>query len=169
MAVADLTVPVLRFLLHYDPESGVFTWRISRQGSGAKPGKIAGAIGKNGYIYIGVERARWLAHRLAFFYMTGSVPSLVDHVDGVKTNNRWSNLRAATRQMNAQNTRRPHRANSSGFLGVSWSSVNKANPWLAQIKPSGKSTKNLGFFATPEEAHAAYLEAKRRLHEGCTI
>lgn len=170
MAESNLTAARLRELLNYDPSTGLFTWRVSRQGSGAKPGKLAGAKGKNGYVYIGVDQRRMLAHRLAVLYVTGSLPAgLVDHIDGVKVNNRWANLRSADKSINGQNMRKPHSGNSSGLLGVSRSKVNDANPWLAQIKPPGCGTKNLGYFSTPEEAHEAYLAAKRLLHDGNTL
>lgn len=170
MASDILTQQRLQELLNYDADTGVFTWRVSRQGPGAKPGKPAGTVGKNGYVYIGVDRRRRLAHRLAALYMDGSFPpNLVDHIDGVKTNNRWSNLRKADKSINAQNMRRPHARNSSGLLGVSRTSVNKTNPWVAQIKPAGGDTINLGYFKTPEDAHAAYLQAKREMHRGGTL
>lgn len=159
----------LRELLNYDPDAGRFTWKIGRQGTGASIGKIAGGKGKNGYVYIGVDQRRMLAHRLAFLFMTGEIPELVDHIDGDKTNNRWANLRAATKSTNGQNMRRHHAGNISGFLGVSWSNANKSKPWVAQIKPPDGGTRNLGYYETPEEAHQAYLRAKREIHDGCTI
>lgn len=157
-------------LLSYDPLTGLFTWLVQRKGPGAAPGKVAGGQGKNGYTYIGIDGTRCLAHRLAFIAMLGAEPpTLVDHLNGNRMDNRWANLRAADSVVNAQNTRRPHVRNTSGFLGVSWSTRNITNPWLAQIKPPGSGTKNLGYYATPEEAHAAYLDAKRKLHAGNTL
>ena len=170
MAAAILTQDRLRELLHYNPDTGVFTWLVSRQGSGAKPGKRAGVVGRNGYVYIGVDRGRYLAHRLAFLFMDGAIPpELVDHKDGDKQNNRWANLRHANKRLNAQNIRVAAPRSKTGLLGASFSTRNKTNPWLAQIKKPDGATKNLGYYATPEEAHAAYLAAKRVLHLGCTI
>lgn len=80
--------------------------------------------------------------------------------------NRWQNLRAATRHLNMQNRRNPKRHSVSGFLGVCWHAQRKK--WLASIFVNGKQ-RSLGLHATPELAHEAYLKAKRILHPGCTI
>jgi hypothetical protein len=100
--------------------------------------------------------------------MTGRFPDgQIDHRDGDKDNNRWGNLRDVTRLVNQQNQRRAHRSNrSSGLMGATWSKASKK--WQSGIKLNGKFIY-LGSFETPEEAHATYISAKRRLHEGCTI
>jgi len=89
--------------IHYEPLTGVFTWLSSKQGRNSK---IAGATGSdhiNGYYRIRISGERVAAHRLAFMYMTGSIPEYVDHIDRDARNNRWDNLRETTPTMNARN------------------------------------------------------------------
>lgn len=105
------------------------------------------------------------AHRLAFLSMTGEWPTgEVDHMDGDRLNNRFGNLRDVSHAVNLQNRRNATSRSESGILGVqkNW------NKWYAVITTNGQS-KNLGGYATPEEASAVYLQAKRRLHEGNTL
>jgi hypothetical protein len=107
----------------------------------------------------------YYAHRLAFLYMTGEwPPNEVDHLNGIRDDNRWANLRLATVSLNRQNQRRPRRDNTTGYLGVM---VNGAG-FAARIMVDGKKF-NLGTFKTPQEAHEVYLTAKRRLHKGGTL
>lgn len=155
-----LTCERLRELLHYDPDTGSFTWLVTR--GKARPGMRASYVSANGYMYIGIERRRWLAHRLAWLYMTGEhPPRMIDHKDNEPTNLRWSNLRLATNAENGQNQQRPPRHNTSGFLGVSLYKPN--GKYAAYIKINGKS-RYLGYFESPEQAHDAYVKAKREMH-----
>jgi hypothetical protein len=152
---ADLTAERLREVLDYDPLTGDFRWLVASN-SHVHIGKIAGSINGSGYILIGVDGTKYRAHRLAFLYTMGKFPkSEVDHADGDTTNNRWANLREASRSLNAANTRRP-RTNGSGFKGVHWHSRNKK--WRAQVKLNGRHIC-LGDFACPKEAHTAYMAA----------
>lgn len=97
--------------------------------------------------------------------MTGGWPTNeIDHKNGVKDDNRFGNLRQATHLLNQQNQRKAQRKNKAGLLGV----CAKRNGFMASIKVNGKN-KWLGSFSTPELAHAAYVAAKRKFHEGCTI
>mgnify|MGYP003403747115 CR=1 FL=1 len=163
MAAADLTAARLRELLHYDSETGLFTWL-----SGVHRRPEAGAQTKSGHVAINISGNSFFAHRLAFLYMTGEWPkNHVDHINGRPADNRWMNLRDVTRSVNMQNQRRAQRSNkSSGLLGVSWHA--QRNCWLAYISVDGRQ-RSLGLYKTAELAHAAYVEAKRALHEGCTI
>lgn len=109
-----------------------------------------------------------LAHRLAWmhFYQEDP-PKLIDHINGEKTNNRIKNLRAGDKVLNAQNQRRAQANNkSSGLLGVAF--IRHVRKFAAYIDKGGQR-KYLGWFDDKSEAHAAYLKAKRELHEGCTI
>lgn len=168
MAVFDLTAERLRELLSYDPDTGLFRWRSFRA-PGHKAGSVAGGYCAYGYIRIGVGQERHKAHRLAFLYMTGTYPpDDVDHINGVRDDNRWQNLRQVTRAMNCQNQRSARSNNKSGkFLGVA--RIGTTNKFRARIKVSGGPHQHIGVFDTAEAAHAAYVEAKRRLHPGCTI
>lgn len=156
----DLSQERLHELLDYDPETGVFKWAKSRPG--VRQGATAGSVSKKlGYIVIGVDRENYFAHRLAWLWMTGSFPSEeIDHRDGVRTNNRFSNLRSANKSENAQN-RKQMVSNKSGLTGVCWDSVNLK--WLAQIMIDGQSF-SLGRYTDKQDAHCAYLLAKSKLH-----
>lgn len=113
---------------------------------------------KNGYRVIRIDDALYLAHRLAWFYVTGNWPAnQIDHINGVRDDNRFSNLREATNLQNAHN--RKYNRNKSGFQGVR----KENSKWLAEIKINYKAVR-LGLFNTPEEAHCAYLIAKRQHH-----
>lgn len=89
----------------------------------------------------------------------------IDHINGNRMDNRIANLRCVSASVNQQNQRRPHRTNSTGYLGVV---PVRRGQFRAQIWVSG-AAKNLGTFDTPQEAHAVYLHAKRLRHEGCTL
>jgi hypothetical protein len=160
-----ITQQRLHELLAYDAASGAFTWRAARKGRGCNQVKAGGPAGYRtvkGYITIKVDGCTYKAHRLAWLYMTGEWPSeLIDHIDGVKDNNRFANLRPATLSENAQNTLKPSRNNKAGLLGVSWDK--KQEKWAATIYIDGKN-KRLGRFRDPHEAHAAYLNAKAVHH-----
>lgn len=158
----NLTQARLKELLHYDPETGIFTWLVIANNNKALVGTVAGSLNKPGYMMIGVDRKRYLAHRLAFLYMTGEWPSeQVDHINGERTDNRWCNLRAATEGENKHNIGGPPRTNTSGYLGVSWDK--SRGKWRAHIYLRNVQ-HHLGRFTTPEAAHAAYLAAKDKLH-----
>jgi hypothetical protein len=155
----------LLHLLQYDPETGWFTWRV-RRNQHADVGDRAGYLSlQNGYRYMNIGGRLYLAHRLAVFYMTGEWPaSDVDHQKGDRDDNRWERLRQLTRQHNAQNLQRAHCDNKSGFLGVAPMNGRHA----AYIRIDGKN-RYLGTYDTPEEAHDAYVAAKRQHHEGNTL
>lgn len=159
--MSDLTAERLREVLHYDPETGVFT-RLLRTSQNMRVGDVAGYTAPRGYIVIGVDGRQHRAHRLAFLYMTGRWPHPeVDHRDGVIDNNRWANLREATRLQNGKNLRRS-KANTSGFKGVYWD--RDLHQWRAAIRVDYRS-HHLGLFGTCRPAaHFAYVLASARLH-----
>lgn len=146
----------LRQVLRYEPETGLFYWRI-RLSNRITVGSIAGFVAKDGdYVQIRIDGRLYLAHCLAWLFMTREWPATaVDHRDTDKQNNRWGNLRHATKSQNGANARRSRR-NSSGFKGVHY--WPKRNKWCAQISVEGRR-KTLGLFATADEAHAAYASA----------
>jgi hypothetical protein len=162
MASNIVSAERLRELFHYDPETGVFIHcrAVGRWGR-VPAGSRADTTFSHNYRRVRVDREAFPAHRLAWFWMTNKWPThQIDHIDGDPTNNRWSNLREVTDGQNKQN-QKAHRKNSSGLLGVSWYGPSKL--WTARIQVEGKQ-RYLGRFNTPEEAHAAYLKAKRELH-----
>jgi hypothetical protein len=165
MVDATLTAARLREVLHYDPDAGAFTWRPGFGGN-ARSGRSAGSVSKLGYIRIYVDGRQYRSARLAFLYMTGDWPEgHVDHINGQRTQNQWINLRDVPHWMNQQNHHRARKDNkSTGLLGVTC----YRGAFEAQIQHNGKR-HYLGKFATPGEAHSAYLKAKRKLHAGCTI
>ncbi len=150
----------LRNLLSYDPDTGEFTW-LSAPSRRVKPGRRAGYVNGRGYVSIAVEGRLYLAHRLAWFWMTGEWPhAYIDHIDCDTLNNRWNNLREATYSQSATN-QRISRVNKSGLKGVS--RQQRGKKWKAQVTFKGK-TYYLGLFDSKEEAHAAYKYAAKKLH-----
>ena len=149
----------LRTYLDYNPRTGVFTWRIKRKGRphGYIPaGTQAGSIYPNGYRVIVIEGKRFTAARLAVLWMMGHWPPYeVDHINRNRSDDRWCNLRLATKFQNHGNAVYPNR---SGFKGVCWEA--KRNKFKAYIQIEGRSI-HLGRFDTAEEAAAAYIKAAK--------
>lgn len=138
-----ITQTELKDNLEYNAESGVFVWKRSK-GRTTYKGKEAGWTQKNAkgnqhYRSIEINGKCYKAHRLAFLYMTGSMPdSTVDHIDGNGLNNAWVNLRDVPQSENQKN--RPLQSNNkSGVVGVSFDK--SKNKWAASIKADGKNKK----------------------------
>lgn len=149
-------------LLRYVKSTGLFYWRTTN--SKHAKGDLAGHCGAYWQLY--VDGVSYLGHRLAVFYVTGKWPTdVVDHKDGDGTNNRWSNLRSVTQRVNLENQRRAQRGSASSMLGVYPQSY---GAWFARISVRGVQI-HLGTYPTKELAHRAYVDAKRKYHEGCTI
>lgn len=157
----SLTAARLRELITYDPEAGAFTWKVMRRGP-AKAGGVAGYARTNrnkAYWIIRVDGPNYAAHRLAWLYVTGKMPQgQIDHIDGNSLNNRWSNLRCVTNLENSRNRRIDGR-NTSGFKGAYWRE--RERKWASNIRVEGKLLW-LGYFATKEDAHAAYMAAAEK-------
>ena len=160
----NLTAEQLREVVDYDPATGEFRWKANRKD---RIGRAVGRIQSGGYRQILIGETRYMAHRLAWLYMTGAWPAhTVDHRNGIRDDNRWHNLRDATQGENCQNQRQAHANSKSGMLGASWHAPSRK--WMATIKVNGKKYF-LGRFTTREAAHQAYLDAKARLHPFQTI
>lgn len=154
----------LRDVLSYDPETGLFTWLV-KVTKYTRVGTTAGGVHSSGYRIVCVDSVLHRGHRLAWFWVTGNWPAHpIDHRNGVKHDNRFSNLREVSHQVNCQNLQGAQANNRSGYLGV----CQHGSSWRAQIKLNGRRIV-LGSFATPALAHEAYLTAKRAVHSGCTI
>jgi hypothetical protein len=162
-----LTAETLRTLLHYDPATGVFTWRRrpektkydriwNTRFAGQVAGNVASRRGRAAYRVIGVQYRPYLAHRLAWLYMTGLWPSdQTDHRDGNGLNNVFMNLRAATNAENARNGR-----SRSGVTGLKGAYRDKKR-FKSELTVNG-AKRHLGNFDTAEEAHAAYAREARQ-------
>jgi hypothetical protein len=162
---STLTAERVREVLDYDPETGLFAWKIKpavRVNIGDRVGWKRG----KGYLCANVDRQPYCLHRLAWLWFYGQWPSdEIDHINGVRDDNRIANLRIADRSINNQNLRRAQRNNrGSGLLGA----YRHSGRWQAQITFNG-AAYCLGTFDTPTEAHQCYLGAKRLFHPGNTL
>lgn len=168
MAIEEgLGVERLKDLLDYDPETGLFRWRRYRA-RGARAGDVAGSLCE-GYVNIQIDGVTYRGHRLAWLYVTGrAAENEIDHINGDRADNRLANLRTATRAENRQNLHGPYKSGASGVLGVTRRRNGRRKPWVAQIQ-EGKAKRHLGYFASVEEASAAYIAAKREIHPYGTL
>ena len=152
-----ITADALRDALSYDPLTGKFTWKMPRRK--IVVGAEAGFIDRLGYRHIRIDLKLYRAARLAFLYMTGEWPSdEIDHINCVRDDNAWSNLREANRSQNTANRRTK---NATGFRGVFLH--RKTGLYRAEIRKDGRA-KSLGYFKSPEDAHAAYVAAGKTVH-----
>lgn len=167
MTKASLTREYLVDRLTYDPITGVFTHNHNF-GSRYRIGDRADTPGHaqlKGYRLVNLLNQKFLAHRMAWLYVHGVMPTQsIDHIDGDRSNNCLLNLREVDHKTNMQNRRVARKGNSTGLIGVK----EQKGRYRAALCVDGK-TKHVGMFATPEEAHAAYVEAKRKHHPGCTL
>lgn len=167
MAERQLTQDYVRSLFEYDPETGVLTWKwrprehfnSNRSWNGTNTrcaGKVAGVLRANGYIELGIDCRLYKAHRIIWLWMTGDMPDEIDHDDGIRDNNRFSNLKNGTHGGNMMNKSK-RRDNKSGVCGVGWHKTDRR--WVAFITINGKQ-KRLGGFVNKDDAIAARLAAE---------
>lgn len=130
----ELTQKHLKELLHYEPTTGIFT-RLTSAG-GYKIGTVWGCINSLGYVKGQVAGIQTYGHRLAFLYMTGSIPAEIDHIDNNSSNNVWTNLREATRGQNQYNSSL-HKDSTSLVKGLSYKETSQA--WAACVIYNGKA------------------------------
>jgi hypothetical protein len=157
-----LTQKRLKELLHYNPETGIFIWKINRQGNKVK-GNEAGWIDKDGYKIIRIDYKNYRTHRLAWFYKKGYFPeNEIDHINRIKTDNRWKNLREISRQCNSRNSGN-YITNTSGIKGVYWDTNH--DKWIAQLWLNNK-LKRLGGYKNFDNAVCARLAAEQCLNWG---
>ena len=174
-SIPALTYARLHTVVDYDPSTGLFTWKVRPLSefkslraclawNGRNSGKTAGHKNKiHGYIEMSIDSEKLPAHRVAWLYMSGVWPTLdIDHLNGVRHDNRISNLRVVSRAVNLQNVR--GRGARSGFTGVG----RVGRKFAARICIDYRNI-HLGYFETAEEAHATYLSKKREIHPGCAF
>lgn len=155
----ELTAERLREVLDYDLDTGVFRWRKAQKGVAA--GAVSGTDNGRGYLLIRVEGRLCRAHRLAWLYVHGRWPTdQLDHINGVKNDNRIANLREATNAENGQNFA-VSRRNTSGHPGVNWHGG--CRRWHVRIQLAGKR-QHIGFFNKFDDAVAARAKAKAEFH-----
>lgn len=162
----ELTAERLRELLDYDPLTGIFKWK-KRTGSRSVVGAVAGNSSRAGYVDMKVDGERNYAHRLAWLYVHGIRPEgVIDHMNGIRSDNRIANLRDVSLSVNAQNSINGHKDSKySQLLGVTF--CKRRQRYIAQIRATGNTgMKYIGSFRTPEEAHQAYLARKLEIHPG---
>lgn len=153
-----MDISELRRLLRYEPDTGIVRWN----GRGRlKDGRVAGALDKDGYLVVRIEGHRFPLHRVAFALHTGRWPEDdLDHANGSRTDNRFVNLREASRAENNANSR--HRTlNRSGFRGVHW--CKNAGKWRVTMTIAGKA-KHIGLFVERDAAHAMYVQKAKELY-----
>lgn len=153
----------IRDCLQYDAVEGVVSWRveIGRGKSKRYPGSVAGCVLTDKYLQIKIGGRKYLAHRIAWFLHYGEWPALeVDHINGVRSDNRITNLRQATRSQNKQNERLRD-GNKSGFKGVYFCKTRKK--WRGYAAVDGKRT-DAGYFETAQEAGKAAEDIRNQLH-----
>jgi hypothetical protein len=152
----SISLERLRELLDYDPSTGIFRWKDDA--GRREKGSVAGSD-MRGYLNIQIDGIKIRAHRLAWLWVNGTYPvGPLDHINGVRHDNRIANLRNATHSQNSTN-RQPRR--QTGFKGIH---LRKATGlYVAKIMKNGKRL-HLGEFPTPELAHEAYIKAANELH-----
>lgn len=150
-----LSAEYVRRLFRYDPATGDLFWLVNRRGQ-TKAGDRAGSSNGDGQLRISIDGRKFCVHQIIWLWVTGVWPEeLIDHRDLDRSNNRWGNLREATKSQNSSN-RGAAKNSKSGVKGVFWHAA--GNAWCAQICVMGHR-KHLGLFDTIPEAQAAYLKA----------
>lgn len=143
--------------LDYNPESGVFLWKVSRKGTKGK-GKEAGTKTNKGYVDVCLFGKKFGLHRIAFSLMGEEIPDYVDHVNGIKSDNRWTNLRPATVNQNAYNMK--ERGARSGYRNVYYDPRGKKNYHVCMKINSNRI--HGGYFSTAEEANKVAIEMRKQ-------
>ena len=152
-------MPLDNFIYYTHSNTGVFIWKKSIAKI-VKIGNIAGSQRVDGYLSFQIDKKMYLAHRLAWFYIYGYFPQMLDHINQIRNDNRIINLREASKSENGQN-RLKQKNNNSGIKGVHWAKREKK--WLSFISLNGKR-KHLGYFFDKNEAINARKDAEIKLH-----
>lgn len=152
-----ITQERLKEVLHYDKDSGVFTWiNKPKKAHRIKIGDIAGCLKEDGYIRLAIDGSRYYAHRLAWLYEYGYIPYQIDHINQVRSDNRIVNLRESNDSLNMKN-KTQYDNNTSGVTGVYWRK--DRNRWIAKIRVDGEQIF-LGMFTKYSDAVDARKNAE---------
>ena len=143
---------------YFDYQDGKLIWKQGN--SRVKVGRTAGSISGKGYINIKFKQKTYQAHRLIYLYHYGYLPEVLDHINGVKTDNRIENLRKATASQN-QHNRVLNANNTSGYKGVTFNKLR--NKWQAKVK-TNNVYKHLGLFEDIEDAAMAVSKYRLAVH-----
>jgi hypothetical protein len=155
-----MTKEELDLLFEYDYNSGKLIWKVDR-GACSRNGKVAGFIGSDGYISIEINNKAYKAHRLIWIMIYGKLPNdKVDHINGIRHDNRLCNLRECSHYENMRN-RYKNSNNKSGYKGVSWSKDKQK--WLVQLMVN-KNRIHVGLFNDINDAAEAYKLAAIKYH-----
>lgn len=147
-------------------DAGKLRWRGRLTGRHRVPDEEAGGLNQCGYVVVEVGGKAVGAHRIVWLMHTGSWPTCeIDHINGVRHDNRIENLRDVDRTFNAENRRKASIKSKVGLLGVS---TLPSGRFRARIRSKGV-LHELGIFDSAELAHSAYVDAKRKLHAGNTL
>lgn len=150
---SPFTHEYLKSVVDYDKETGIFTRKV-RTSVRIKVGQVCGFVNKCGYVKIKIMAKTFAAHRLAWFWMYGEWPGPeIDHINGVRSDNRIANLSSGTKSKNQQN-----RHNHKGYTYHK-----RHGKWDARISVNGKMIF-IGRYDSEEDARSAYLSAKDKIH-----
>lgn len=150
----------LKELLEYFPETGSFLWQERKKNMRER----VGSVDNKGYLRISLDKVRYKAHRIAWFYIHGEWPEgMLDHIDGNKLNNKLNNLRDVQQNVNSYNTETAYSSSKTGFLGV----TKVGNRFYPRLGISGK-VHHFGGYGTPEEAHEVYKAQKKKVMDEIT-
>jgi hypothetical protein len=158
-----LTQEKFKEFIIYEEKTGIFRWKAktSKYSSRIIIGAIIGSIETSGYRQIRIFNKTYQAHRLAWLYVYGVWPTNeIDHINGIKDDNRLCNLREASRSENNMNQALKSN-NTSGNKGIDWRTSN--NKWRARITVNEKQI-HIGYFNTVDDAINAYNTAALQYH-----